>query len=155
MDIHYSRYGNDEESDHDESYQDWEEMTHLERDDDHHAGDGSVYRGKYEDINYNCEKLRKMSSYQEKYDGTYVRLLKKSEEENSVYRVCEGYWTGWNWNHIYDVPRYMQIQTKGKPYDRDVEYRQCKFNLDYHFIEFIKDKIVVDCWSMEEGIVQR
>ena len=65
MDIHYSRYGNDEDSDYNYMYD--KEDIELENDDDQYSGDGSVYRGKYEDIDYNCEKLKKMQDYNEKY----------------------------------------------------------------------------------------
>ena len=155
MDIHYSRYGNDEDSDHEYTY-DWSESREeieLENDDDQHAGDGSVYRGKYEDIDYNCEKLKKMQDYDNKYSDKRIRLSKYSD--GCIEHVRDGLWTGWNWNHIYNVPRYIQLQTKGDPYAYDAEYEQYKFNLQYHLIEFISAGVVVDCWSMEEGIVER
>jgi hypothetical protein len=157
MDIHYSRYGNNEDSD-DEYMYDWfqedREEIELENDDDKHAGDGSVYRGKYEDIDYNCEKLKKMEAYDKKYSDKRIRLSKYSDDGERIEHVRDGLWTGWNWNHIYNVPRYIQLQTKGEPYAFDAEYEQYKFNLQYHFIEFISDGVVVDCVNMEEGIVE-
>ena len=156
MDIHYSRYGNDEDSDHEYMY-DWfqedREEIELENDNDEHAGDGSVYRGKYEDIDYNCEKLKKMQDYDKKYSDKRIRLSKYSD--GRIEHVRDGLWTGWNWNHIYNVPRYIQLQTKGEPYAYDAEYEQYKFNVQYHLIEFISDGVVVDCTNMEEGIVER
>lgn len=155
MNIHYSRYGNVEDSDHDYMY-DWlesREEVELENNDDQHAGDGSVYRGKYEDIDYNCEKLKKMQDYDKKYSNKKIRLSKYSD--GCIKHVRDGLWTGWNWNHIYNVPRYIQLQTKGEPYAYDAEYEQYKFNVQYHLIEFISDGVVVDCTNMEEGIVER
>ena len=64
--------------------------------------------------------------------------------DGRIEHVRDGLWTGWNWNHIYNVPRYIQLQTKGKPYAYDAEYEQYKFNLQYHLIEFISEGIVVD-----------